>query len=79
MTGYVGLYNQGATCYMNSLFQSLFFTNAYRKAVYQVPTENDDPNNSIVLAFQRMFYKLQFSNKSVCKSSLAIITSRERD
>ncbi|KAL3236907.1 hypothetical protein MRX96_022160 [Rhipicephalus microplus] len=41
-TGYVGLKNQGATCYMNSLLQTLFFTNQLRKAVYQMPTESDD-------------------------------------
>jgi ubiquitin carboxyl-terminal hydrolase 7 len=34
-TGYVGLKNQGATCYLNSLIQSLFFTNAFRKVDFQ--------------------------------------------
>jgi ubiquitin carboxyl-terminal hydrolase 7 len=33
-TGYVGLKNQGATCYLNSLLQSLYFTNAFRKVSF---------------------------------------------
>lgn len=32
-TGFVGLKNQGATCYLNSLLQSLYFTNAFRKVL----------------------------------------------
>lgn len=64
-TGYVGLKNQGATCYMNSLLQTLFFTNKLRKAVYQMPTESDDSTKSVALALQRVFYELQFSDKPV--------------
>jgi ubiquitin carboxyl-terminal hydrolase 7 len=36
-TGMVGLKNQGATCYLNSLLQSLYFTNAFRKARVSYP------------------------------------------
>ena len=64
-TGYVGLKNQGATCYMNSLLQTLFFTNKLRKAVYLMPTESDDSSKSVALALQRVFYELQFNDKPV--------------
>ena len=64
-TGYVGLRNQGATCYMNSLLQTLFFTIKLRRAVYLMPTEADDLQRSIPLALQRVFHDLQFSDKPV--------------
>ncbi|CAO3670582.1 unnamed protein product [Rhizopus stolonifer] len=70
VTGYVGLQNQGATCYMNSLFQSLYFTNSFKKAVYQIPTENDSPTKSIALALQRVFYNLQFIDTAVGTTEL---------
>lgn len=35
-TGYVGLKNQGATCYMNSLLQTLFFTNQLRRVWFNL-------------------------------------------
>ncbi|VDN17632.1 unnamed protein product [Gongylonema pulchrum] len=63
--GFIGLKNQGATCYMNSILQTFFFTNQLRKAVYQMPTENDDPETSVALAMQRVFYELQNSDKPV--------------
>lgn len=69
-TGFVGLKNQGATCYMNSLLQSLFFTNYFRRAVYQIPTEKDIPSESVALALQRVFYLLQSSDQSVGTTEL---------
>jgi ubiquitin carboxyl-terminal hydrolase 7 len=62
VTGYVGLENQGATCYMNSFLQSLFLTNAFRAAVYRIPTAEAKSSESIPLALQRIFYQLQTSS-----------------
>lgn len=62
-TGFSGLKNQGATCYMNSLLQTLFCINKLRKAVYEMPTsEDDDPSSSMPLALQSIFYKLEFTD-----------------
>ncbi|KIY50921.1 ubiquitin carboxyl-terminal hydrolase 5 [Fistulina hepatica ATCC 64428] len=69
-TGFVGLKNQGATCYMNSLLQSLFCTNYFRKAVFQIPTEDDIPTESVALALQRVFYHLQTSAQPVGTTEL---------
>ncbi|CAA7388121.1 unnamed protein product [Spirodela intermedia] len=70
-TGYVGLKNQGATCYMNSLLQTLYHVPYFRKAVYHMPTtENDMPSGSIPLALQSLFYKLQYSDNSVATKEL---------
>ncbi|KDP21926.1 hypothetical protein JCGZ_03064 [Jatropha curcas] len=70
-TGYVGLKNQGATCYMNSLLQTLYHIPYFRKAVYHMPTtENDMPSGSIPLALQSLFYKLQYNDTSVATKEL---------
>ncbi|ONI21449.1 hypothetical protein PRUPE_2G066200 [Prunus persica] len=70
-TGYVGLKNQGATCYMNSLLQTLYHIPYFRKAVYHMPTtENDNPSGSIPLALQSLFYKLQYNDTSVATKEL---------
>ncbi|CAN4126352.1 unnamed protein product [Withania somnifera] len=70
-TGCVGLKNQGATCYMNSLLQTLYHIPYFRKAVYHMPTtENDNPSGSIPLALQSLFYKLQYSDTGVATKEL---------
>ncbi|EFJ14291.1 hypothetical protein SELMODRAFT_120631, partial [Selaginella moellendorffii] len=70
-TGFVGLKNQGATCYMNSLLQTLYHLPFFRKAVYHMPTtEHDVPSSSIPLALQSLFYKIQYSDTSVATKDL---------
>ncbi|KAL2889523.1 putative ubiquitin carboxyl-terminal hydrolase 5 [Ceratocystis lukuohia] len=64
-TGFVGLKNQGATCYLNSLLQSLYVTNAFRKAIYEIPTENDEDILNSAYTLQRLFYQLQTSDQAV--------------
>ncbi|CAL8074204.1 unnamed protein product [Calicophoron daubneyi] len=64
-TGFVGLKNQGATCYLNSLLQALYCTNKLRRAVFLMPTDSDDAQTSVPLALQRVFYELQTSSRAV--------------
>jgi ubiquitin carboxyl-terminal hydrolase 7 len=55
---------------MNSLLQSLYCTNLFRKAVYQIPTVCEDPTKSVALALQRLFYQLQYASDSVGTTEL---------
>ncbi|RKP32671.1 cysteine proteinase [Metschnikowia bicuspidata] len=79
-TGYVGLANQGATCYLNSLLQLYYVTGAFRALVYDIPTEKMDnaPNTntntrpvdnkrarSVALAMQRVFAHMQSATAPV--------------
>merc|ERR1719245_1599820 len=43
-TGYIGLMNHGATCYMNGLLQSLFHVGEFRRIVYAIDCE-DTPDS----------------------------------
>ena len=60
--GYVGLLNQGATCYLNSLLQSLFFTAEFREALLfrweYVPGVHPPPLLCIPYQLQLLFARL---------------------
>lgn len=59
ITGYTGLMNQGATCYLNSMLQTLFFTKSFRSAVYRA-----EPIG-LVPSLQRLFCLLSMSPNPV--------------
>eukprot|EP01088_Endostelium_zonatum_P005178 TRINITY_DN1665_c0_g1_i2.p1 TRINITY_DN1665_c0_g1~~TRINITY_DN1665_c0_g1_i2.p1 ORF type:complete len:1209 (-),score=393.82 TRINITY_DN1665_c0_g1_i2:29-3655(-) len=64
-TGLTGLCNQGATCYLNSLLQTLFMTPELRLALYRWnynPTIDGPERTCIPLQLQRLFSRLQFSH-----------------
>ena len=69
-TGYVGIENRAATCYMNSLLQTLYHTTAFARAVLEIPTENDVPTTSVPLALQRLFFTLRFSQRAASTTEL---------
>lgn len=62
-TNFTGLKNQGATCYLNSLLQSLYFTTSFRDAVLQIPTDSE--TDGIPYALQRVFAQLNTSEAPV--------------
>lgn len=56
---YAGLSNQGATCYMNSVLQSLFHIPLFRRSVFELPTDDEtDKEQSIPLNLQALFCSL---------------------
>lgn len=72
-TGYVGLANQGATCYMNSLLQVLFNIPRFRAGVFAIPTSKStkgDATSNIPLALQRLFFHLEYEDTSVSTRKL---------
>ncbi|RZC90434.1 hypothetical protein C5167_029570 [Papaver somniferum] len=71
-TSNVGLANQEATCYLNSLLQTLYNIPYFRKAVYLMPTSGTDiaSGTSFSFALQNLFCKLQCSKDRVSTKEL---------
>lgn len=59
--GSVGLVNEGATCYLNSLLQLLFHISYFRSAVYRIPSEQGTKptGTSVPRSLQELFFQMQ--------------------
>lgn len=61
---YLGLRNQGNTCYMNSLLQVLHHLPQFRDSVYDLPTSvNCSSDELIALELQRVFFELEHADE----------------
>ena len=68
----MGLVNQGATCYLSSVLQSLFMTPEFRLALYRcgLHRETADKGQLISVDLQKLFGSLQLSKRRAVDTKL---------
>jgi len=70
--GFAGLKNQGATCYLNSLLQTLYMTMELREAIFQWEYDSKldiDKSQCMTYQLQELFARLQASRQGAATTS----------
>ncbi len=71
---HLGLYNQGATCYLNSILQTLFYDDWFRNAVMGFAPTDGSELPPLVRELQRLFAFLLHSENGATSASDLIST-----
>lgn len=67
---YVGLKNEGATCYLNSMLQSVFHNSHFRRLINCIDVDAVGIGGSFVDALQRIFYGMEHQAKNIRTNDL---------
>lgn len=65
---FIGLINEGMTCYMNSMIQSLNNIGLFKKSIYTIPFDED--KTSLTYSLQRLLYDLTFGEDPASTNNL---------
>lgn len=64
---YVGIFNQGSTCYLNAVVQTLFHLPIFRAKIYNLKPTVDSP---VATALRNLFVQLELGSKSITTTEL---------
>ncbi|KAK1159193.1 ubiquitin carboxyl-terminal hydrolase 47-like isoform X7 [Acipenser oxyrinchus oxyrinchus] len=64
-TGYRGLINQGATCYLNTVLQIFFMTPEFRDAVHEHSGPEKDKEKNLLFQLKKLFQNLEDGESEV--------------
>jgi len=75
---YIGIVNEGSSCYMNSIIQILFHLPIVRKLIFDKLLSEKENNNIVVTSIQRTFYSLMTETSSIKISHLLSVLSLDK-